>query len=36
MDDAVMNGDRVSLHKPDFPGRLNSNFYTRLSEIFEL
>jgi flavin reductase (DIM6/NTAB) family NADH-FMN oxidoreductase RutF len=36
LDDGIMDGDRISLSKLDPLGRLNNNFYTRLSEIFEL
>lgn len=36
LEDSIMDGDRVNLKKMDPLGRLNNNFYTHLSEIFEL
>ncbi|MGC9512610.1 MAG: flavin reductase family protein [Fidelibacterota bacterium] len=36
LDDGIMDGDRINLNKLDPLGRLNNNFYTRLTEIFEL
>ncbi len=36
LDESVLDGDRINLQKLDPLGRLSSQFYTHLSEIFEL